>query len=113
LNYAQGLFIWIFNKAWFDGLPADLQTTFKETVRDVCAKIRAETVQQETDEIEKAKANGIAFFKLSDEEMAILKTQGDKTHQAFAEEINKLYPGDNYRPANFLEEVQNFIGYSQ
>ena len=41
LNYAQGLFIWIFNKAWFNSLPADLQKTFKETVHDVCAKIRA------------------------------------------------------------------------
>jgi TRAP-type C4-dicarboxylate transport system substrate-binding protein len=113
LNYAQGLFIWIFNKAWFNNLPADLQKTFKETVHDVCAKIRVETVQQESDQIAKAKAAGIAFFKLSDADMATLKAQGDKTHQAFAAEINKLYPGDTYRPANFMKEVQDFIGYSK
>jgi hypothetical protein len=45
--------------------------------------------------------------------MAILKAQGDKTHQAFAKEINKLYPGDTYRPANYLEEVQGLLGYTK
>ena len=38
INYAQGLFIWIFNKAWFNSLPLDLQKTFKEVVHEVCAK---------------------------------------------------------------------------
>jgi TRAP-type C4-dicarboxylate transport system substrate-binding protein len=113
LNYAQGLFIWVFNKAWFNKLPPDLQKTFKETVRDVCAKIRAEVVQQETTEIEKAKAAGIQFFKLSDAEMATLKKQGDKTHQTFAGEINKLYPGDSYKPDNYLKEVQVYMGYAK
>jgi TRAP-type C4-dicarboxylate transport system substrate-binding protein len=28
INYAQGLFIWLFNKAWFNSLPQDLQKTF-------------------------------------------------------------------------------------
>ena len=60
LNYAQGLFIWIFNKAWFEKLPADLQITFKEVVHDVCAQIRQETKQQEVDQIAEAKANGIS-----------------------------------------------------
>ena len=113
VNYAQGLFIWIFNKAWFDRLPADLQQTFKDTVHEVCAKIRSETRQQEIDEIEKAKAAGVEFFKLSDADMATLKREGDKTHQSFAEEINKLYPGDTYRPENYLKEVQVLMGYTK
>jgi TRAP-type C4-dicarboxylate transport system substrate-binding protein len=112
LNYAQGLFIWIFNKAWFESLPSDLQQTFKEVVRDVCAQIREETKQQELDEIEKAKAKGIEFFKLSDEEMALLRKQGNATHEKYAEEINKLYDSDTYRPENYLKEVQEYIGYS-
>jgi TRAP-type C4-dicarboxylate transport system substrate-binding protein len=111
LNYAQGLFIWIFNKAWFSSLPPDLQQIFKETVRDVCAQIREETKQQELDEIEKAKAAGIEFFKLSDEEMAILRQQGNATHEKYAEEINKLNDGDTYRPENYLKEVQEYMGY--
>ncbi|PQP35817.1 C4-dicarboxylate ABC transporter substrate-binding protein [Desulfobacteraceae bacterium SEEP-SAG9] len=112
LNYAQGLFIWIFNKAWFNSLPADLQKTFKEVVHEVCAKIRQESKQQEIDEIAKAKANGIQFFRLSDQEMALLKSQGDVVHKEYLNPINKLYPGDIYRPANYLEEVEGYMGYT-
>jgi TRAP-type C4-dicarboxylate transport system substrate-binding protein len=111
VNYAQGLFIWIFNKAWFNKLPEDLQKTFKEVVHDVCADIRKQTVEQEKEEIGKAKAAGIEFFNLSDEDMAYLKKKGDIAHQTYAEEINKLYPGDTYRPENYLKEVQDLMGY--
>lgn len=111
LNYAQGLFIWIFNKAWYNSLPADLQKTFKEVVNEVCAKTRKETVQQETDEINKAKAAGIQFFQLSDAEMAILRKQGDIAHKKYADEINQLYPSDTYKTKNFLKEVEDFLGY--
>ncbi|WP_231717163.1 TRAP transporter substrate-binding protein [Desulfosarcina ovata] len=113
LNYAQGLFIWIFNKAWFNNLPSDLQKTFIETVHDVCADIRKQTIQQEIDQIAAAKENGIEFFKLSDSEMDIVREQGNATHEKFADEINQLYPGDTYRPENYLKEVQNFMGYTK
>jgi TRAP-type C4-dicarboxylate transport system substrate-binding protein len=112
LNYAQGLFIWIFNKAWFNRLPSDLQATFKAVVREVCAKIRVETRQQEIDQIADAKSKGIEFFKLPNEEMALLRKRADAVHRAYAEEINKLYPGDSYRPRNFLGEVQQYMKYS-
>jgi TRAP-type C4-dicarboxylate transport system substrate-binding protein len=111
INYAQGLFIWVINKAWFNTLPPDLQKIFKETAKEIAAKIRQETRQQETDEIEKAKAAGIQFFKLSGEEMKILDKQGDAAHKQYTEEINKLYTGDKYRPTNYLKEVQDFLGY--
>ena len=112
INYAQGLFIWIFNKAWFQSLPEDLQKTFVEVVHDVCAQIREESKQQELQEIQKAKDIGIEFIKLPDEEMATLRNQGDAVHQKYAEEINKLYDGDTYRPDDFLKEVQEYMGYS-
>jgi TRAP-type C4-dicarboxylate transport system substrate-binding protein len=111
VNYAQGLFIWIFNKAWFNSLPPDLQKTFKEVVHEVCAKIRKETVQQEKDEIENAKKAGVEFFDLSKEDMAVLAKKGDTVHKKYAPEINKIYPGDTYKPANYLEEVYGYIGY--
>jgi TRAP-type C4-dicarboxylate transport system substrate-binding protein len=111
INYAQGLFIWIFNKAWFNSLPEDLQQTFVDVVHDVCAQIREESKQQELDEIEKAKAAGVEFFQLPEEDMAILREQGDAVHQKYADEINKLYDGDTYRPDNFLQEVQEYMGY--
>ena len=113
INYAQGLFIWIFNKAWFNKLPSDLQKIFKEVVHEVCAKIRQETRKQEIDQIADAKSKGIKFFKLSDSEMSSLKKQGDLVHQKFAPEINKIYPKDKYKPDNFLKEVQEYIGYNK
>ena len=103
INYAQGLFIWIFNKAWFDTIPADLQKTFKEVVHDVCAQIRVETRQQEADQIAKAKADGIEFFKLSDADMATLKKEADPVHKEYAPEIGPEY----------LEKVQVFMGYKE
>lgn len=111
VDYAQGLFIWIFNKAWFNKLPADLQKIFTEVVHDVCAKIRKEVVAQENEQIAKASKAGIEFYALSAEDMAWLKMKGNAAHVNYAGEINKLYPGDTYRPANFLKEVQDYIGY--
>lgn len=111
VNYAQGLFIWIFNKAWFNSLPADLQKTFKEVVHDVCAQIRKETVLQETEQIDLAKKSGVEFISLSKDEIDTLRKLGDSVHKKYSDEINKLFPGDKYRPVNFLEEVYGFIGY--
>lgn len=112
INYAQGLFIWIFNKAWFNSLPDDLQKTFTAVVHDVCAQIREETKQQEIDQINAAKENGIEFYRLPDEEMAQLRQKGDAVHQEYKEEINRIYPGDSYKPDNYLKEVQEYMGYN-
>ena len=113
INYAKGLFIWIFNKSWFNSLPADLQKTFREVVRDVCADYRAQGAQQEIDVKEKIKKAGIQIFQLPGEEMDILRKQGYAVHEEYADEINKLNEGDTYRPKNFLKEVQDYVGYKQ
>jgi len=101
INYAQGLFIWIFNKAWFEKLPKDLQDIFIKVVHEECAKIRAETVQQEADQIADAKSKGIEFFTLSGEEMDVLREEGDIVHQKYAAEIGPEY----------LKKVQDYMGY--
>jgi len=112
INYAQGLFIWLFNKAWFNKLPADLQKILVETVRDMCAEARIAAKNQEAEQVVAAKENyGVEFFKLSDEDMAILTKEANSVHLEFAPEINKLYKGDTYRPENFLKEVQDYMGY--
>jgi TRAP-type C4-dicarboxylate transport system substrate-binding protein len=111
INYAQGLFIWIFNKAWLEKLPADLKQTFIEVVHDVCADIRKQTAQQEIDEIAKAKAAGIEFITLSDAAMDVLKRKGNVAHEKMAKDINKLYSNDMYRPVSYLKDVQDFMGY--
>lgn len=111
INYAQGLFIWIFNRAWLNSLPADLAKTFEEVVHEVCAEMRKETAQQELDEIAKARADGVQFFSLPEEDVAVLTRKSDAAHQKYADEINKLYAGDTYRPEDYLKEVQEYLGY--
>jgi len=112
LNYAQGLFIWLFNKEWYNKLPADLQKILVETVRDMCAEARIADKQQEAEQIKAATEKyGVEFFELSDKDMAILTKEANVVHQDFASEINKNYGGDQYKPANFLQEVQDYMGY--
>jgi TRAP-type C4-dicarboxylate transport system substrate-binding protein len=112
LNYAQGLFIWVFNKAWFESMPADLQKPFKEVISEVCKDIREKTKQQEIDEINKAKENGIEFFSLPEADLAVLKEKGDAVHQKYAEQINKIYDADDTcKSKNFLLDVQQYMGY--
>lgn len=108
LNYAQGLFIWIFNKAWLAKLPEALRTTFIQTVHDVCAENRKKTQSWEKEAIAAAKASGIEFFKLSEADMATLKSNS-VAYEKYAGEINKLYPGDTYKPDNYLQEVVDFL----
>jgi len=113
VNYAQGLFIWIFNKDWLNSLPKDLQGIFKQTVHDVCASIRKQTKAQEVEEINKAKKNGIQFIKLSDKELLDLKKRGHAVHERYKSEINKQFPGDTYKPKDYLKEVQDYMNYQK
>jgi TRAP-type C4-dicarboxylate transport system substrate-binding protein len=114
INYAQGLFIWIFNKAWFNSLPADLQKTLLQTVKDVCAEARVAAKKQEMEQRKAAAENyGVEFFQLPDKEMATLKEEADSVHKEFAPEINKLYDSDKYRPQDYLLEVQKYMGYTK
>ena len=112
LNYAQGLFIWLFNKAWYSKLPADLQEILVETVRDMFAEARVAAKEQEMQQRKAAAEKaGVEFFQLSYKDMSILIKQANIVHQEFASEINKNYSGDKYKPANFLKEVQDYMGY--
>ena len=112
LNYAQGLFIWLFNKNWFNKLPMDLQKILVETVHDECAKARVAAKEQEMQQRQAAKDKyGVEYFQLPDAEMNTLIKEANSVHQKFADEINKNYANDKYKPANFLQEVQDYMGY--
>ncbi len=101
INYAQGLFIHLLNKGWFNSLPADLQKTVLTVIREECAKTRVLTREQEDREIAKAKEAGIEFFTLSDADMASLRKDGDAVHKEWAGQIGPDY----------LKKVQDFLGY--
>lgn len=103
INYAQGLFIHLINKKWYDSLPADLQKTLVDVIHEECAKTRVLTRKQEEREIAKAKKSGVTFFKLSPEEMEKLRVLGDKVHKEWAPQIG----------ADYLKKVQDFMGYKR
>ncbi|MBU4575291.1 MAG: TRAP transporter substrate-binding protein [Proteobacteria bacterium] len=102
VNYAQGLFIWIFNKKWFKSLPADLQTTFTKVVKEQAAIYRGQTKDQEmTCKKAAAEKAGVKFWDLSEKDLKTLQFQGNVVHQQFAKEIGPEYLG----------QVQEFLGY--
>lgn len=109
INYAQGLFIWVFNKAWLENLPEDLREAFVASVHDVCAESRKKSLTEENTNMAKAKAAGVEFFQLADTEEALLLEQAQGTYDKYAPEINKIYPADGYQPKNFLKEVQDYL----
>lgn len=65
LNYAQGLFIHLMNKRWFDKLPEDLQKILIDVIAEESAKTREATKKQNDVQVTKAKEAGVQFFKLS------------------------------------------------
>jgi TRAP-type C4-dicarboxylate transport system substrate-binding protein len=110
INYAHGMFLWIFNKRWLNTLPKDLRVTLIQTVKDVCTDNRSRTPQWELDQLEGAKTKaGVKFFRLPAKEMATLKKLSQVVYDTYTPEINKNYPTDKYKPKNFMKEVRNFI----
>ncbi|MDW7709313.1 MAG: TRAP transporter substrate-binding protein [Deferrisomatales bacterium] len=101
VNYAQGLFIHLVNKRWFDSLPADLQTALVEVVREESAKSRANSVVQEQTELQKARDQGIVFVRLPDEDTATLKRQGEAVFKEWEGRIG----------ADYLKKVKDLVGY--
>jgi len=102
LNYAQGLFIWIFNKAWFQKLPADIQKIILDVVHTQCEKARKETAGQQNESIEEAKTKyGVEMIKLPDADMETLRVQGKAVHKEWEPQIG----------AEYLKKVQDFLGF--
>lgn len=91
LNYAQGLFIHLVNKRWFDRLPADLQKIFMEVVAEESAKSRQATRQQRRDQVAKAKADGVEFFSIAEEDKAQLIKKAQPVYDSWGAKIGKGY----------------------
>ena len=61
LDYAQGLFIHLMNKRWFDKLPKDLQQILLTVIAEESAKTRELTRKQYDVQVAKAKEAGVSF----------------------------------------------------
>jgi len=91
LEYAQGLFVHLVNKRWFDKLPADLQKILLETIQEESAKTREATKQQHAEQIAKAKEAGVEFIQLSAADKQQLIDLAAPVYQTWGEKIGMDY----------------------
>jgi len=91
VNYAQGLFIHLVNKRWFNKLPKDLQKVFLEVITEESAKTRALTVKQHEAQLAKAKAAGVEFFQLSAADKATLVEEAQPVYAKWGRKIDAAY----------------------
>ncbi len=100
LNYAQGLFVHLVNKRWFDKLPADLQKIFLEVIAEESAKTRDLTRKQHATQIAKAKEAGVEFFQLSAADKATLVKEAAPVYASWGAKIG----------ADYLAKVRSKLG---
>jgi len=100
LNYAQGLFVHLVNKRWFDKLPPDLQKIFLEVIAEESAKTRDATRKQHDDQIAKAKEAGVEFIQLSAADKATLIKEAQPVYDDWGKKIG----------ADYLEKVRKELG---
>jgi len=91
IDYAQGLYIHLINKRWFNSLPEDLQQLLHRVIKEESQKVRALTEQQQQDQIAAAKANGVVFNDLSATEKAKLVELAEPVVQKWGEKIGLDY----------------------
>lgn len=100
IDYAQGLFVHLTNKRWFDKLPADLQQILTEVVAEESAKARNETRKEQQREITAAEATGVRFLALSGSEKKQLAELAAPVYANWGKKIGHEY----------LKRVQTALG---
>ncbi len=91
INYAQGLYIHIMNDKWLKKLPADLQQTLLKVIREESAAARKLTQKQQVEQIAAAKADGVTFISLSDNDKKAMVTASESLYTTWGEKIGKPY----------------------
>ncbi len=100
VDYAQGLFVHLVNKRWFNKLPKDLQQVLVEVIVEESAKARVATRKQQEEQIAAAETAGVRFYALPDRERAELKALAEPVYAAWSEKIG----------GGYLERVRNLLG---
>ena len=91
INYAQGLYIHLINKRWFNKLPKDLQQILSRAIKEESQKVRRLTEQQQNDQIAAAKKNGVVFSDLPPTERAKLVELAEPVVQKWGKKIGLDY----------------------
>jgi len=100
LDYAQGLYIHLMNKRWFDQLPTDLQQILLEVIAEESAKARAATHKQQDDEISAAKLAGVEFYTLPPTDRAKLADMSAPVYGQWGPKIG----------VDYLQQVRSVLG---
>lgn len=91
LDYAQGLYIHLMNRRWFDSLPADLQQILLAAIAEESVNARALTRAQQQAQIAAARENGVTFYTLPAEDLRKLEEQAAPVYQEWGEKMGAEY----------------------
>ena len=91
VDYAQGLFVHLVNRRWFDKLPQELQQIFTEVIVEESAKARVATRLQQQEQIAAAKADGVSFYTLSSGEKQQLVALAEPVYKEWGKKIGSDY----------------------
>ncbi|BCR03264.1 C4-dicarboxylate-binding periplasmic protein DctP [Desulfuromonas versatilis] len=100
VNYAQGLFVHLMNKRWFDKLPKDLQQALLQAIEEESAKTRELTRKQHDEQVAKAKENGVEFIPLADADRKQLIEMAAPVYKTWGDKIG----------ADYLQKVRSTLG---
>ena len=100
LDYAQGLYIHLTNTRWLNKLPDDLRQILLETITEESAVARSLTRKQQADQIEAAKASGVAFYKLPSEAKTRLIDMAAPMYDKWGKKIG----------TDYLQQVRTTLG---
>lgn len=105
--YAQGLFIWLLNQAWYNKLEKkdpELAKILLDVMNEKCNQMRAEMKEQQTAMNKAAQEKmGVEYIDLPDSEIETLKERSVQVHNEYADEIGEEY----------LAKVQEYLGFGQ
>lgn len=102
INYAQGLYIHIMNDKWLKKLPTELQETFLTVISEESAAARKLTQKQQGEQIAAAKADGVTFITLPQDDKkamiaaaeSIYSTWGEKIGQEYLDSVRSAFSGN-------------------
>ncbi len=99
INYAQGLYVHIINTKWLKKLPADLKQTLLKVIKEESRGARKLTEEQQIKEIAAAKASGVTFLQLDNEDKQKLIDDTKQIYATWGDKVGKQY----------LENVQSTL----
>ncbi|OQY22637.1 MAG: C4-dicarboxylate ABC transporter substrate-binding protein [Desulfobacteraceae bacterium 4572_35.2] len=91
VNYAQGLFIHLANERWLKKLPKNLRATLLKVIAEESADTRQRTRIQQQQQIAAAKAAGVTFYQLTDEQKQKLVEMATPVYKRWGEKIGTDY----------------------